>query len=706
MTTSIHYSTLLYCTVLVLVACNETSPGTNQRPSIVVGLADFHSHQFADRGFNGVLFTHGTDPASACRAPIGFDGGSFRIVDIVRRGLVEEATKQASGTCYPTATNLAGQQMDTDSLKRAWQYGLRLLVVHAVNSEFLCDIANLSSVTCSDRDAIEAQLAAAHELQDKIDSEEGGPGRGWYRIVLSPQEARDAIAAGKLAVVLGVESANAYSNCNLTLGDLVDGVPGAVFPASSEDTFKISCSDDLVTFGFLGASTTLVKGGAAARAIALMEHYRDLGARHFYLVHNLEGTAGGNSLSIPLLHAVANPSDRAPGSPSNRVDDINRVINSARPPFSSWDCSSTYDFDNGRCNSEGLTDIGYRLARMIASYGMLIDIDHLSLKAKGNLRHGEQGLGEQYPLISGHAGFNEINHGAKSNEDQLTAEAVTDLIKWGGALGPILLQSTSTTVRAPADSTVGRTDTYPSDATVGRYECGGTSEGWIQAYRYAVSKLRSTTLYTGEPAFVGVGFGSDFNGLAGWPRPRFGSNHFVVGDEGFDGAFVGPTLTPVGGRCYGTSSGFPETPAHVGYPFKSPLTGVELDKSTLSWSGRSDPYDISFDGVAHVGMIPDFVEELRVIGLTDAELDPLWHGAEAYIRTWEAALSWSSTYTKEVSDGIREECRKLRTELLSWDLGPPDEMLGGERPIDTMATIERWNSTLEQLRTLSCFGSE
>ena len=30
-------------------------------------------------------------------------------------------------------------------------------------------------------------------------------GKGWYRIVYSPQEARTVIAAGKLAVVLGIE---------------------------------------------------------------------------------------------------------------------------------------------------------------------------------------------------------------------------------------------------------------------------------------------------------------------------------------------------------------------------------------------------------------------------------------------------------------------------------------------------------------------
>ena len=43
------------------------------------------------------------------------------------------------------------------------------------------------------------------ELQDYIDAQNGGPGKGWFRIVTSPYEARRVINEGKLAVVLGIE---------------------------------------------------------------------------------------------------------------------------------------------------------------------------------------------------------------------------------------------------------------------------------------------------------------------------------------------------------------------------------------------------------------------------------------------------------------------------------------------------------------------
>ena len=105
--------------------------------------------------------------------------------------------------------NIAGERVDAMNFKRSWQYGQRLMVMMAVNSEFMCKAGGLGACV-SDRESIEAQIAAAKALQDRIDTEEGGKGKGWYRIVTSPAEARDVIRDGKLAVVLGIEAATAF----------------------------------------------------------------------------------------------------------------------------------------------------------------------------------------------------------------------------------------------------------------------------------------------------------------------------------------------------------------------------------------------------------------------------------------------------------------------------------------------------------------
>jgi microsomal dipeptidase-like Zn-dependent dipeptidase len=53
-----------------------------------------------------------------------------------------------------------------------------------------------------------------------------------------------------------------------------------------------------------------------------------------------------------------------------------------------------------------------------------------------------------------------------------------------------------------------------------------------------------------------------------------------------------------------------------------------------SYVGERD-FDINIDGVAHYGMLPDFLQDLKNVGLTEEDLLPFFRSAEEYIRTWE-----------------------------------------------------------------------
>ena len=53
-----------------------------------------------------------------------------------------------------------------------------------------------------------------------------------------------------------------------------------------------------------------------------------------------------------------------------------------------------------------------------------------------------------------------------------------------------------------------------------------------------------------------------------------------------------------------------------------------------SYAGHRD-FDINIDGVAHYGMLPDFIQDLKNVGLTNDDLLPLFRSAEEYIRVWE-----------------------------------------------------------------------
>jgi hypothetical protein len=71
----------------------------------------------------------------------------------------------------------------------------------------------------------------------------------------------------------------------------------------------------------------------------------------------------------------------------------------------------------------------------------------------------------------------------------------------------------------------------------------------------------------------------------------------------------------------------------VSYPFTAITTGIELDRSVVG----NKIFDINEDGLAHIGMFPDFIADLQKIGLSNYDLAPLLNSVEGYIQLWEKA---------------------------------------------------------------------
>jgi hypothetical protein len=61
--------------------------------------------------------------------------------------------------------------------------------------------------------------------------------------------------------------------------------------------------------------------------------------------------------------------------------------------------------------------------------------------------------------------------------------------------------------------------------------------------------------------------------------------------------------------------------------------------------------DFNGDGLAHVGLLPDLIADLRMIGLTDADLDPLFRSAEGFIQVWERSEGKTPRRPCEVPPG-------------------------------------------------------
>jgi microsomal dipeptidase-like Zn-dependent dipeptidase len=114
------------------------------------------------------------------------------------------------------------------------------------------------------------------------------------------------------------------------------------------------------------------------------------------------------------------------------------------------------------------------------------------------------------------------------------------------------------------------------------------------------NRLELIAQHDGFPA---EGFGFDLNGFAGAPGPRFGENS----------------------RCEQPQ----ENP--VTYPFTSYSGEITFTEPRVA----ERTIDFNTEGLAHIGMIPELIEDVRNDGVSDEELEPLFKSAEGYLRMWE-----------------------------------------------------------------------
>ena len=136
-------------------------------------------------------------------------------------------------------------------------------------------------------------------------------------------------------------------------------------------------------------------------------------------------------------------------------------------------------------------------------------------------------------------------------------------------------------------------NTYPTKNVQEDYlsddACNGSSNVWKASYDYFLGVLSANGF---EQA---VAVGSDFNGFVHSPSPRFGKKA-CDGDKVQARMQINP----------------------VEYPFESFDGKVNFNRFK---SGRK-LFDINFDGLSNVGLLPDFIEDLKNVGLSKQEITP------------------------------------------------------------------------------------
>lgn len=238
-------------------------------------------------------------------------------------------------------------------IERSYLAGLRLMVVDLVENQVLCNVQStinpagwVGANSCDTMDSIRLQAQRLYEMQDYIDAQFGGPGKGFFQIVISPSEARQVIADGKLAIVMGVEASETLNcggldYCSIAkvesgLMELYDlGVRG-IFPAHKADN-QIGGSH--VEDGFINLGQALSTG----YFFKTKECDEDTRGRHF-------------ATGVPLLRDIP------------FIKDI----------LAQTGTGPEYDETIEHCNTKGLSETGVYLVNRMIDLNMIIELDHSS----------------------------------------------------------------------------------------------------------------------------------------------------------------------------------------------------------------------------------------------------------------------------------------------------------------------------------------
>ena len=117
---------------------------------------------------------------------------------------------------WPAPESLTHEGTYYKWLERSWRGGQRIFVNLLVENNQLCQLYPIKHNSCDDMDSVRLQAQDMYEMQDYIDAQFGGPGKGFYRIVKNPFQARKVINAGKMAVVMGIETSVPFG-CTMKL---------------------------------------------------------------------------------------------------------------------------------------------------------------------------------------------------------------------------------------------------------------------------------------------------------------------------------------------------------------------------------------------------------------------------------------------------------------------------------------------------------
>jgi hypothetical protein len=345
---------------------------------------------------------------------------------------------------WPHHHSLTHEQTYYKWIERAYMGGLRVMVNLFVENRQLCELYPFKQNDCDEMASVRLQNKDIEALEDYIDAQNGGPGRGWFRIVTDPFQARRVIAEGKLAVIKGIEVSEPFG-CRVYNDDpkcdraQLDREIADVQRMGVRQMELINKFDNALAgvAGDNGSTGVVVNGG------------NRLATGKFWEMQHCTGPAEEHDKQQPGVYD------------HDERDIMSNVIEQFLP----LGVAPVYPNDSS-CNARGLTDLGDHAVRKLMQNRIIIDPDHLSVKARKSVMD----------LLEAHR-----YSGAVSSHSWSSFDVIPRIYKVGGVVTPM-----------------------QSDAP-----------DWIKTWK-------ETKAQRDKRFYFGFGYGADQNGLASQIEPREG----------------------------------------------------------------------------------------------------------------------------------------------------------------------------------------
>ncbi|MCX6399108.1 MAG: hypothetical protein NTX33_04150 [Propionibacteriales bacterium] len=341
----------------------------------VRGYVDAHTHGMAFEFLGGKVHCgrpwheYGAPYALVDCADHTVTGGNGALLEAVLSG---EASHDPVGwptfKDWPAPESLTHEGTYFRWLERAWRGGQRLFVNLLVENNKLCEIYPLKKNSCDDMDSIRLQAADMVTMQAYIDAQFGGPGKGFYRIVKDPFEARRVINAGKMAVVMGIETSIPFGcTYKRLLGNDVPACTSAEIDANLDEMHALGVRQMELVNKFDNALAGVA--GDAGEVGVVINAANFLETASFWAMEHCEPADGesADNPQIALPDVTAGQQDALFGALGQVLGLLPAVPIYPQP---------------AHCNKRGLTDLGVHTIEGLAKRQMVFDPDHLSVKAR------------------------------------------------------------------------------------------------------------------------------------------------------------------------------------------------------------------------------------------------------------------------------------------------------------------------------------